>query len=70
MLENLSTHILSSQLRTAIYEGISSYYQREIDTVAYSEQSIESNEPSKARVQDVVESLNTFLKSNTYSSSF
>ncbi|MFC9600271.1 flagellar protein FlaG [Peribacillus butanolivorans] len=62
MLENLSTNILSSQLRTAIYEGISSYYQREIDTVAYSEHRAESNnEPSKERVQDVVESLNTFL---------
>ncbi|KON67248.1 hypothetical protein AKG34_23535 [Peribacillus butanolivorans] len=41
---------------------MSSYYQREINTVAYSEQSAESNiEPSKERVQDVVDSLNTFL---------
>ncbi|AXN38755.1 flagellar protein FlaG [Peribacillus butanolivorans] len=62
MLESLSTNILSSQLRTAISDGISSYYQREINTVAYSEQSAESNiEPSKERVQDVVDSLNTFL---------
>ncbi|MFF2590122.1 flagellar protein FlaG [Peribacillus butanolivorans] len=64
MLESLSTNILSSQLRTAISDGISSYYQREINTVAYSEQSAESNiEPSKERVQDVVDSLNTFLNS-------
>lgn len=62
MLESLSTNILSSQLRTAISEGVSSYYQREINTVAYSEQSVESNgELSKARIQEVVESLNTFL---------
>ncbi|KQU20256.1 flagellar protein FlaG [Peribacillus sp. FSL K6-1552] len=62
MLESLSTNILSSQLRTAISDGISSYYQREINTVAYSEQSAESNiEPSKERVQDAVDSLNTFL---------
>ncbi|WMX55455.1 flagellar protein FlaG [Peribacillus sp. R9-11] len=62
MLESLSTNILSSQLRTAISDGISSYYQREINTVTYSEQSAESNiEPSKERVQDVVDSLNTFL---------
>lgn len=62
MLESLSTNILSSQLRTAISEGVSSYYQREINTVAYSEQSVESNdELSKGRIQEVVESLNTFL---------
>ncbi|MES1040445.1 flagellar protein FlaG [Peribacillus simplex] len=62
MLEGLSTNILSSQLRTAISEGISSYYQREINTVAYSEQSVESNnQPSKEIVQDIVDGLNTFF---------
>ena len=62
MLESLSTNILSSQLRTAISEGISTYYQREINTVAYSEQSVESNEkPTKEKVQEIAESLNTFL---------
>ena len=62
MLESLSTNILSSQLRTAISEGISTYYQREINTVAYSEQSVESNDsPTKEKVQEVTESLNTFL---------
>jgi flagellar protein FlaG len=61
MLESLSTNILSSQLRTAISEGISSYYQREINTVAYSEQSVESNQPTKEKVQEAVDSLNTFL---------
>ena len=62
MLESLSTNILSSQLRTAISEGISTYYQREINTVVYSEQSVESNDsPTKEKVQEVTESLNTFL---------
>ncbi|RRN74883.1 flagellar protein FlaG [Peribacillus simplex] len=62
MLESLSTNILSSQLRTAISDGISSYYQREMNTIAYSEQSVESNnEPAKEKVKEVVESLNTFL---------
>ena len=62
MLESLSTNILSSQLRTAISDGISSYYQREMNTLAYSEQSVESNnEPAKEKVKEVVESLNTFL---------
>ncbi|MFJ7639474.1 flagellar protein FlaG [Peribacillus sp. NPDC097225] len=62
MLESLSTNILSSQLRTAISEGISTYYQREINTVAYSEKSVESNDnPTKEKVQEVTESLNTFL---------
>ncbi|MGG3555287.1 flagellar protein FlaG [Peribacillus frigoritolerans] len=61
MLESLSTNILSSQLRTAISEGISSYYQREINTVAYAEQSVESNQPTKEKVQEAVDSLNTFL---------
>ncbi|MBO0997837.1 flagellar protein FlaG [Bacillus sp. SD075] len=62
MLESLSTNILSSQLRTAISEGIGSYYQREMNTIAYSEQSVESNnQPSKEKVQEAVESLNTFL---------
>ncbi|CAH0132143.1 flagellar protein FlaG [Peribacillus simplex] len=61
MLESLSTNILSSQLRTAISEGISSYYQREINTVAYSEQSVESNQTTKEKVQEAVDSLNTFL---------
>ncbi|MDF9758889.1 flagellar protein FlaG [Peribacillus simplex] len=62
MLESLSTNILSSQLRTAISDGISSYYQREMNTLAYSEQSVESNnEPAKEKVNEVVESLNTFL---------
>lgn len=62
MLESLSTNILSSQLRTAISEGISTYYQREINTVAYSEQSVESKDsPTKEKVQEVTESLNTFL---------
>ncbi|MBT2717584.1 flagellar protein FlaG [Bacillus sp. ISL-57] len=61
MLESLSTNILSSQLRTAISEGISSYYQREINTVAYFEQSVESNQPTKEKVQEAVDSLNTFL---------
>ncbi|MFJ7510638.1 flagellar protein FlaG [Peribacillus simplex] len=62
MLENLSTNILSSQLRTAISEGISSYYQREMNTLAYSERSVEStDEPSKEKVQEMVDSLNTVL---------
>ncbi|MGE6379091.1 flagellar protein FlaG [Peribacillus muralis] len=61
MLESLSTNILSSQLRTAISDGISSYYQREMNTLAYSEQSVESSQPTKEKVQEVVESLNTFL---------
>lgn len=62
MLESLSTNILSSQLRTAISEGVSSYYQREIDTVGYSEKSTEiKNNHSKEKVQDAVESLNAFL---------
>lgn len=62
MLESLSTNILSSQLRTAISDGISSYYQREMNTLAYSEQSVKSNnEPAKEKVKEVVESLNTFL---------
>ena len=61
MLESLSTNILSSQLRTAISDGISSYYQREMNTLAYSEQSAESSQPKKEKVQEVVESLNTFL---------
>ncbi|MDM5361249.1 hypothetical protein [Peribacillus sp. ACCC06369] len=48
MLDNLSMNILSSQLRIAISEGISSYYQREMNTLAYSEQSAEStDEPTK-----------------------
>ncbi|KMY51831.1 flagellar protein FlaG [Peribacillus loiseleuriae] len=63
MLESLSTNVLSSQLRTAISEGVSSYYQREIDTIAYSEKGAkEANAPSKKQVLDVVESLNTFLQ--------
>ncbi|MFB7639496.1 flagellar protein FlaG [Peribacillus butanolivorans] len=58
----MSTNILSSQLRTAISDGISSYYQREMNTLAYSEQSVESNnEPAKEKVKEVVESLKTFL---------
>ncbi|MGE7763758.1 flagellar protein FlaG [Peribacillus sp. NPDC096540] len=62
MLESLSTNILSSQLRTAISDGISSYYQREMNTLAYSEQSVESNnEPAKEKVKEVVESLDAFL---------
>ncbi|MGE7606208.1 flagellar protein FlaG [Peribacillus frigoritolerans] len=62
MLESLSTNILSSQLRTAISEGISSYYQREMNTLACSEQSVESTDvPSKEKVREAVDSLNTFL---------
>ncbi|MGE7906113.1 hypothetical protein ACQKNS_17090 [Peribacillus sp. NPDC094092] len=54
MLESLSTNILSSQLRTAISEGISSYYQREMNTLAYSERSVESADgPSKEKVQEI-----------------
>ncbi|MCM3167362.1 hypothetical protein [Peribacillus frigoritolerans] len=53
MLESLSTNILSLQLRTAISEGISSYYQREMNTLAYSEQRVESTvEPSKEKVRE------------------
>lgn len=63
MLESLSTNVLSSQLRTAISDGVSSYYQREIDTIAYSEnKNKQEKEPSKKDVQEVVNSMNTFLK--------
>ncbi|MGX2961633.1 flagellar protein FlaG [Peribacillus sp. JNUCC 23] len=65
MLESLSTNVLSSQLRTAISEGVSAYYQREIDTITYSEKG--ANDPSKKQVLDVVESLNKFLQP-TYTS--
>ncbi|MCU6602909.1 hypothetical protein OCO53_20945 [Peribacillus frigoritolerans] len=69
MLESLSTNILSSQLRTAISEGISSYYQREMNTLAYSEQRLESTvEPSQEKVREMVDSLITFL--DTYGRSF
>ena len=63
MLESLSTNILSSQLRTAISEGVSSYYQREINAVNYAGESVkEQAVPSKEKVQEVVEGLNTFLQ--------
>ncbi|WP_028393548.1 flagellar protein FlaG [Bacillus cihuensis] len=61
MLKGLSTNVLSSQLRTAISEGVSSYYQREIDAITNS-RVIEVNEPSKKQIQDIIESLNKFMK--------
>lgn len=63
MLESLSTNVLSSQLRTAITEGVSAYYQREINVITYSENSNKhEREPSKKDLQEVVNSINTFLK--------
>ena len=60
MLENLSTNVLSSQLRTAISEGMNDYFQNEarvINEAAYSPQKI-----TKEQVQEVVDGLNQFLQ--------
>lgn len=61
MLESLTTNVLSSQQRTAISEGISSYYQREIEKVTKTLD--DSNHPKvKEQVKEAVEGLNKFLE--------
>ncbi|MFJ8266902.1 flagellar protein FlaG [Peribacillus asahii] len=60
MLENLSTNVLSSQLRTAISEGMNDYFQNEskvINETAYNQQKI-----TKEQVQEAVDGLNQFLQ--------
>lgn len=63
MLESLTTNVLSSQQRIAISEGISSFYQREIDVIEkVSKNGDESNHPiNKEQVKDAVEGINKFL---------
>lgn len=64
MLESLTTNVLSSQQRTAISEGISSYYQREIDAIEKVEKTVDdSNHPKmKEQVKEAVVGLNKFLE--------
>ncbi|WP_110928458.1 flagellar protein FlaG [Bacillus massiliglaciei] len=60
MLEKLSTNILSSQLRSAISEGVHSYYQREIEALQNTEESGE--QPTAAEVKGIIDSMNLFLE--------
>ena len=66
MLESLSTNVLSSQQRTAISEGVSSYYNREIKSIEQNEQRTgeikENQENMKEKVKDAIEGINKFLE--------
>ena len=72
MLEKLSTHILSPQLRTAISEGISNYDQNGTEVIKSIENTENSNQQvvSKKKVQEAVKGLNQFLQPMHTSISF